>query len=145
MKEILKANEIEAVEKFITNHPYARLIKNYKEWLDFKAGDVLIRYRFENNMVGKIDFVSERCRVPKKFKVIYIDEIGCPWVKNVNVRGGLGNKLYNLIESPAYVYKTDPELMDCLIMDAKYDPRAQYRDWRRENPNYGGQDAGESE
>lgn len=135
----LKKAEIEAISMFLLNHPHAKLIRNYLDWLNFKVGDVLIRYRIDNEGNERVDNVSADCNIPKKFKVVYIDnEVKCPWVKNVCVRGGLGTKLYCLTESAGYIYKIDPEVMDCILMGVNYDPRAQYRNWRRENPNYGG-------
>lgn len=139
MKYELKPDEQLAVDRFMMNHPHAKLLRHYNSWLNFETDDVLVRYRIDNEGKERIDTVSENCSVPKKFKIVYIDkDIRCPWVKNVNVRGGLGSKLYCLTESSGYVYKVDPEYLDCFLIGAKYDPRAQYRSWRRENPSYGG-------
>ena len=141
MKYELKENEKKDILRFLTVHPHAKLIRNYKNWLNFKEGDVLIRYRIDHEGNERIDNVSEVCPVPKKFKIVFVDEeIKSPWVKNVNVRGGLGTRLYCLTESQGFIYQVDPELVDCILMGARYDPRAQYRNWRRENPGYGGQD-----
>jgi len=134
MANNLKTQETKTVRLFLDNHPSAKMIQNYRQWLQLKENDVLVRDRMD----GAVDMVSEQCSVPKKFKVIHIDELGFPWVKNINVRGGLGTKLYNLSESPAFTYKVDPEQLDCLLLGGKYDPRAQYREWRKLNPKYGG-------
>jgi hypothetical protein len=103
MANNLKKEENKIVESFLENHPTAKMIANYKKWLEFKEGDVLIRER-SSLEEGEIDMVSADCRVPKKFKVMHIDKLGFPWVKNINVRGGLGTKLYNLSESPKPSY-----------------------------------------
>jgi len=134
MKGQLKSEEIKLVNSFIIHHPSAKMIRHYREWQHLKENDVLIRDRMD----GTLDKVSEQCDVPKKFKVIHIDELGFPWVKNINVRGGLGTKLYNLSESLTFTYKIDTEQLDCLLLGGKYDPRAQYREWRKRNPTYGG-------
>ena len=139
MQNGLKANEIKAVERFMETHPHANLLRQYVSWKNFEAGDVLIRYRSDHEGNARVDHVSEQCKVPKKFKVMFVDEeLGLPWVKNVNVRGGLGSKLYCLTESVGYSYVVDPECLECELLGVKYDPRAQYREWRKGNPNYGG-------
>jgi len=138
MKNPLKPKEQLAVDNFLKQHHTARLLRNFKSWQDFKLDDIIVRYRIDENETEKIDNVSVECTVPKKFKIVHIDELGCPWVKNVNVRSGLGNKLYCLVDSPNYRYQVDPEILDCILIGVKYDPRAQYRSWRQENPNYGG-------
>lgn len=134
MSNQLKDLENKVVKQFLDNHPTAKMIRNYRQWLELKVNDVLIRDRMD----GEIDCVSTDCKVPKKFKVIYIDDVGFPWVKNINVRGGLGTKLYNLSESPAFSYRIDPDQLDCLLLGGRYDPRQQYRAWRSNNPTYGG-------
>lgn len=138
MKYELKDSEKEAIKMFLTHHPQAKILRQYQDWLHFKTGDILIRYRINNEGKERIDPVSAECSVPKKFKIVYIDpETKIPWVKNVNVRGGLGSRIYSLTESTGFVYQPDPEAVDAILMGTRYDPRAQYRSWRRENPNYG--------
>lgn len=141
MRYDLKDEDKRAIATFLTHHPHAKLLRQYNDWLNFKTGDILIRYRTDNEGKERIDPVSAECPVPKKFKIVYIDpDVKIPWVKNVNVRGGLGNRTYALTESTGYSYKPDPEMLDAILMGVRYDPRAQYRSWRRENPNYGTKD-----
>lgn len=131
----LKAKDAEDIKKFAENSPLAHTIKQYKNW-KFSVGDVLIRKSIRTN---DIDRVSETCPVPRKFRVIHIDELGIPWVKQLSVRGGLGNKLYNLMTYVQnFIWEVDPEQIDALILGYKYDPRAEYRRMRDENPEYGG-------
>lgn len=138
MENILKSEEQASIDFFLKNSHWAQMIRNYITWKDFKVGDILVRYKSDHSGKESVDLVSTECKVPKKFKVVFIDELGCPWVKNVNVRSGLGAKLYCLVDAQRYKYTADPELLDCLIMGHRYDPRAQYRQWRSENPQYGG-------
>ena len=78
-------------------------------------------------------------KVPKKFKIVYVDEFNIPWVKQISVRGGLGNKLYTLLsfQPTRFKFEIDPEKLDAELLGFKYDPRAEYKRMRDSNPKYG--------
>lgn len=142
----LKQNEKDAVEAFLkAGNRQSTLLREFVKWQGFGLNDVLIRYRITADFhTGKIqrdiDNVSNTCEVPKKFRIVYIDDIGVPWVKQLSVRGGLGNKLYCLADySPGcYEFEVDPAYVDSILLGTSYDPRAEYRLMRKENPRYGG-------
>lgn len=135
----LKPKDIEDIKKFHLQSPQSKIVKEYLSW-KFNIGDVLVRTATTfNNNETIIDKVSESCPVPKKFRVLYIDELGIPWVKQLSVRGGLGNKMYCLMNYVNnYSWKIDPEQIDAVLLGYKYDPRAEYRRMRNENSEYGG-------
>ena len=139
MKYSLKPKELIDVENFLKNSPHAKMIKEYQNW-GFEIGDVLIRHN--TNYVGDtaVELVSPSCQIPKKYRVVHIDELKVPWVKQVSVRGGLGNKLYCLLNynQSNIQWSVDPEQIDSQLLGRKYDPRAEYKRMRTENPNYGG-------
>ena len=72
MTHELKKDDIRAVQMFMLQHPSARLIRNYLQWSTFNTGDVLIRYRTDEEGREKIETVSSSCDVPKKYKIVYI-------------------------------------------------------------------------
>lgn len=139
MKYSLKPKELKDVENFLQNSPVAKMIREYNNW-KFELGDVLVKYRQDYEGNRTIDIVSEVCPVPKKYRVVLIDDLGIPWVKQISVRGGLGNKLYCILNysQPNVRWEVDPEQVDATLLGYKYDPRAEYKRMRTENPGYGG-------
>ena len=134
----LKQKDIEDIKKFHSHSPQSRMIKEFLSW-KFSVDDVLIRHTHNHNSDRSVDIVSEVCPVPKKFRVLHIDELGIPWVKQLSVRGGLGNKMYCLMNYVNnYKWEVDPEQVDALLLGYKYDPRTEYRRMRDDDPNYGG-------
>jgi len=134
----LKPKDIEDINKFHSQSPQSKMVKEYLSW-KFSVGDILIRSSRDYDGEVTIDSVSGSCPVPKKFRVLHIDDLGIPWVKQLSVRGGLGNKMYCLMNYVNnYNWVVDPEQIDAIILGHKYDPRAEYRRMRDDNPKYGG-------
>ena len=135
----LSPSNIKDIESFKVHHPIGRLLVEIKDAWKFAVGDVLVRYKMTPND-REIDQVSDACPVPKKFRVMYIDDLGVPWVKQLSVRGGLGTKLMSLVDawgSGKYRYVVDQEQIDSILLGYKYDPRIEYKRLRDEDPNYG--------
>lgn len=135
----LSTNDIKEIEAFKSHSPTGMLLTEIRDVWKFSVGDVLIRHKVFLDS-RNIDLVSDACPVPKKFRVMYIDDLGIPWIKQLSVRGGLGTKLSNLVEAwcnGRYRYSVDPEQIDSILLGYKYDPRSEYRRLRNENPNYG--------
>jgi hypothetical protein len=135
----ISPNDLREIEGFKAHHPIGRLLTEIRDVWRFSVGDVLIRHRM-NGDHNDIDPVSDVCPIPKKFKVIHIDDLGIPWIKQLSVRGGLGTKLISLVEAwnnGKYRYIVDPEQVDAILLGYKYDPRLEYKRLRNENPNYG--------
>ena len=133
----LKQKDMEDINRFHAHSPHARIIKQFLCW-NFKEDDILIRSQIDASGNKSVDIVSNVCKVPKKFRVIHIDELGIPWVKQLCVRGGMGNKLYCLINYAInYSWEVDPEQIDAIILGYKYDPRSEYKNMRSSTPQYG--------
>jgi hypothetical protein len=136
---ILSPSDIKDIESFKAHHPIGRLLVEMKDAWKFAVGDVLVRYKTSPND-QEIDLVSDACPVPKKFRVMHIDDLGVPWVKQLSVRGGLGTKLMSLVDAwgaGRYRYVVDQEQIDSILLGYKYDPRIEYKRLRDEDPNYG--------
>jgi hypothetical protein len=136
---ILSSSDIKNIEAFKACHPIGRLLTEVKDVWKFSVGDTLVRYKM-HEYPRELDLVSDACPVPKKFRVMKIDDLGVPWVKQLSVRGGLGTQLTNLVEgwcNGRYRYAVDPEQIDSILLGYKYDPRIEYRKLRNENPSYG--------
>lgn len=139
MEHGLKPHEIRDVENFLKTSPVAQLIREYRNW-KFAVGDVLVKHNKTYDEGYELETVSSVCPIPRKFKVVHIDELNIPWVKQVSVRGGLGNKLYCVLNyhHPRVKWEVDPEQVEAILLGFKYDPRAEYKRMRTENPGYGG-------
>jgi len=142
MKYKLKSQELQDVEKFLDTSPVAKLLRECSNW-DFSIGDVLVKFKLDHDGNKTIEHVSEICPIPKKFRIVHIVNVGntkIPWVKQVSVRGGLGNKLYCILNysQPSVRWEVDPEQIDATLLGYKYDPRLEYKNMRTENPGYGG-------
>lgn len=135
----LKPSETQEIEQFASQHPLGKLLSEMKHW-KFSVGDVLVRFTKEDGGAQSIDMVSETCQVPKKYRVVIVDDLGVPWVKQLSVRGGMGNRLYCLatMDTGRYHFQVDPEQLEAILLGYKYDPRVEYKQMRDSNPGYGG-------
>jgi len=140
MKYNLKPKELEDIKSFLASNPIAQLLREFSNW-SFEVGDVLVKYKILSaSQTKNIENVSQACPIPKKYRIVHIDDLGIPWVKQISVRGGLGNKLYCILNysQPNTVWEIDPEQIEALLLGYKYDPRAEYKRMRTEDPSYGG-------
>jgi hypothetical protein len=135
---LLKPDEMKDVERFAKEHPFGRLLAEMKNW-QFQVDDILIRTFKDLDGNSSVEMVSAECQVPKKYRVMLIDDVGIPWVKQLSVRGGLGVKLYCLanVDIERYKYKVDPEQLEATLLGVKYDPRIEYKRMRKDKPEYG--------
>ncbi len=134
----IKPEDLRSIERFAKEHPTGRLLSEMKNW-NFQVGDVLIRNLRDHDGNQSVDVVSDNCKVPKKYRVVYMDALGVPWVKQLSVRGGLGDKIYCLatVDHNKLSYQVDPEQLEASLLGYKYDPRIEYKRMRADNPNYG--------
>jgi len=120
-----------------TKRPLFKMLKLYKQALQFELNCVLIK-----TLNKEVEQVSANCPVPKKYKVVHIDDCDVRWVKVISVKGGLGANLIPLISEPfeftkEVEYHIDPELLNATILGYKYDARKEYKNMRDLNPKYG--------
>lgn len=141
--ELKDEDKAAIIHNIATSHLY-KLIVEYNSW-NFEVGDVLVRYAISADDNRSVEYVSSSCKVPKKYKIIYIDDAGIPWTKQVSVRGGLGKKvrpLTNIADGYRWTMAIDPEQIDAIILGYKYDPRIEYKKMRDREPGYGGSNEG---
>ena len=133
----IDADDAKIIERFKTTHPVGMLLTAMKHW-NFQVNDVLIRYSLAEGKKN-VDTVSDSCPVPKKYRVVHIDDIGMPWIKQLSVRGGMGERIICMahVDPNLFHYTVDPEQLVAVILGHAYDPRAEYRRMRDNNPKYG--------
>lgn len=136
MNKMLKPSDIEAMKRWMDNDSTAQILKTLKDQVDLEVGEVLVKRDLVNNDLVK---VSGTCPIPRKYKVVAIDELGVPWLKQVSVRGGLGTKLYPITHfvPTRFKFEIDPEKVDSELLGTTYDPRIEYKRMRDANPDYG--------
>jgi len=137
MNRLVKSSDLKEIESYLTYSDTAATIREFISWNGFAVGDVLIQ--IDTRQEDEIVQVSKNCPVPRKHKIVHIDELGIPWVKQVSVRGGLGKSIKPLIEiSPMrYRFEIDPLRFEAEMLGFKYDPRIEYKRMRENNPCYG--------
>lgn len=136
MNKTLKQSDLNTIKRWLENEPIAQIFKAVKDLSGLNVGDIFVKRDLSNNEIVKI---SGMCKVPRKYKVVYVDEYGIPWFKQVSVRGGLGDKIYPLthFNPTRFQFELDPEKLDADLLGTKYDPRIEYKRMRDANPNYG--------
>jgi hypothetical protein len=134
----LRPEDLKEIEHFAKEHPTGILLSEMNNW-NFQVNDVLIRHIVHGDGTKSIDMVNNYCQVPRKYRVMFIDALGVPWVKQLSVRGGLGEGLYCLakVNASTYKYSVDPEQLEASLLGYKYDPRIEYHRMRASNPDYG--------
>lgn len=137
---LLSSKNLKDIEALRATSPKLLIIKEYKNLLGLKIGDVLIRFPKRDGVELKdVNTVTLTCKVPNKFKVVFIDQDGVPWLKQIQVKGGLAKNIVNpVMHAEVWSYKIDPRQTESIILDIKYDPREEYKTFRKNNPNYGG-------
>lgn len=136
MKKLLKPADEELMKRWMDQEPIAQVLKELKHFNDISIGEVLVKRDMTN---GQVVLVSGTCPVPKKYRVVAIDELGVPWIKQISMRGGLGTKIYPLTHfTPTrFKFEIDPERLDAELLGIKYDCRIEYKRMRDANPKYG--------
>lgn len=141
-KQQLKLNgkNLKDIEQFLSTHPKVEIIREYKALQGITVGDVLVRYSKKQGVISKrSEIVSKACPIATKYQVVYIDAENLIWLKQICVKGGLARNLINPIaHAEAWHYEIDPRQLDAVILGIPHDPRAEYREFRKNNPEYGG-------
>lgn len=125
----MRSQDEQLIEDFLNYNPIAKLLREAQTW-HYNIGDVLIRYTVNDN--GRLipQFISSLILIPIKYRIIYIDELGVPWVKRISVSKGLGKALRNLAEmSYNSTFRIDPRQTNAQILETPYDPRDEYREY----------------
>ena len=136
----LNGKNLKDIEQFLATHPKVEIIREFNALQGIEIGDVLIRYSKRQGVISKTpEIVSKACPITTKYQVVFIDNEKLVWLKQICVKGGLAKNLVNpLIHAESWHYAVDPRQLDAVLLGIVYDPRAEYREFRRNNPEYGG-------
>jgi len=138
VRPLVSAKNLEDVKIFSTETYLGRLLVELRDVWKFSIGDVLVRQAVYDGS-SSLDLVSIACPVPKKFKVVHIDDLGMPWVKQLSVKGGFGTRFSPLAETWSYGeyrFSVDPEQIDSILLGYKYDPRIEYKQLRKKGSKH---------
>jgi hypothetical protein len=141
-KQPLKLNgkNLQEIEQFLAVNPKVEIIREYKALQGIEVGDVLVRYSKRSGTTARTaEIVSNSCPITTKYQVVFLDSEGTIWLKQICVKGGLARNLINpLIHADSWHYAVDPRQLDSVLLGIEYDPRAEYKEFRKNNPGYGG-------
>jgi hypothetical protein len=122
----LNADELENVKRIIENSPSHYWLR-IMERCQFEVGDVLIKMQHEYNYDSddeddpgsfKPEQVSDKSRCNRKYKCVYVDPFGVPYIKVIKTNGELGDNLIcAATHDPAGMFFTaDPDYAEHLIL-----------------------------
>ena len=130
--------------KYIENQSRDNQVHQYFDNVvpyNFKVGDYLIREIRDYDVNGKpkgdwrIVKVSPKSKANKKFKVVYIDNYGVPYVKHIKVDGTLGGIICMAsMNFQLSRFEPDHDHMEHIILDqpGDYEPLAIYKEGKDE-------------
>lgn len=131
MQNVLTDNDRRRIAGHYENNLVMKVVKLHKE-LQVDIDDVLIM-EVKDRETGEwtANLVSKSMPLPKKYKVVHIDEYGVAWVKLIKVAGGLGKSLKCVLNIDLYSerWKQDKRQLESILIGHEYDPREEYKDY----------------
>lgn len=110
---------------------YLRRVKNTK----FSVGDILVKYRRSwsgEKTIYEPEHLSNKLQIPKKFKVIYIDDLDIVYVRQIKKNGKLGVALIPTITNDMdyEFFDADPDYAEHILFngsDEGYNPYGDFK------------------
>lgn len=115
--------------------------------LTFEEGDFLVRQDYCRHRDDNWNIISEGWETekfshvndsPRKYKVVYVDEVGLPYIQKVLMKGGLNGEAKCLagfdLSHTKFIH--DPDFVDHTIFneeDDRFDPQDLYKEKRDEH------------
>lgn len=146
-RDTKSANEIEvSAEDARTNKKAIEVYETLKRFLEiqFEEGDFLLRYDAEydwekddgEEKTWVVEKFSEVNPVPRKYKVVYVDDVGLPYIQKVLFNGNLCGEAkclagYDLDHTK---FLPDPDFLDHHLLKEEedaFDPLEVYKEARR--------------
>ena len=120
--DTLNAQDKKRIERSIKESNVHSFLKN-RHKLNFNVNDVLVKIVLQYDYTDKkhspvTEKISHASPVPKKYKCIYIDDYGIPYVKPLNVNGKEGISVINCanIDMDRYWFEQDPDQVAHVIL-----------------------------
>ena len=143
-RKTLSAEKIEKkASKARTNKKAIEVYETLKRFKDisFEEGDYLLRYDviidygsdLEDKKIWKIERFSEANDSYRKYKVVYVDEVGLPYVQKILFNGNVSGEAKCLAgyDLDWTIFKMDPDFLDHhLLMEEEdvFDPLNTYKE-----------------
>jgi hypothetical protein len=127
----LSESDKRRIENSINSLLSYKVLRTFQE-TQVEVGDVLIMEELDwQSDKWQPKYVSEGMRVPKKYRVVHVDECGVAWVKLIKVTGGMGKSIKSTLNINFAVerWRVDPKMLDSILLQEEYDPRLEYRNW----------------
>ena len=146
-RDTMSAEEIIKIREASRNKKAEEVYEVLKRFLDitFEEGDYLLRYNAEwdwksdeeDKKKWKVELFSEKNQTPRKYKVVYVDEVGLPYVQKVLFNGEMSGSAICLagFDLDWTMFKPDPDFVDHhLLMEEEdvFDPLQVYKEKRSE-------------
>lgn len=149
MRELYETDlDFEAAVNNATNRHATEIINmlhRLRKYGQFQEGDILIKeenvgYRNKNGEYKREWRVEKFSRVnsaPRKYKVIYVNEVGAPYISKISMKGDLCGDIKCMYgySTDHHRFKHDPDFLDHQILaeeDEKFDPQEVYKEKRSE-------------
>lgn len=142
MEHQLTDKELKKIQRIVEHSSAHRWLK-MREAYSFSVGDVLVReikdWRKTTdhaNPVYKVQNISSKSNVPRRYKVIHIDEYGVPYAKPIMARGQLGTDIVCMatVDLGYTRYRVDPSYVEHAILaeeDHQFDPTEAYKNKKK--------------
>jgi hypothetical protein len=132
MEYKLSEHDLKKIRNSDKTHYPVKIVKHHRE-LNVGLDDVLILLRFKQSDDAWVpENISSKIPIPKKYRVVHIDDNDVAWVKLIKVTGGLGKSLKCtlsiMLENERW--EVDPKQLEAILLDKEYDPREQYRQYK---------------
>lgn len=141
MRELYKTDkEFTTAVSNATNRQAEQIIHTLHQIKDvgnFEEGDILIREERKTGDTWVTEKFSKVNSAPRKYKVLYVDEVGAPYVSKISMKGDLCGDIKCVYGYDMYWYRFrhDPDFLDHQILaeeDDKFDPQEVYKEKRSE-------------
>jgi hypothetical protein len=111
------------------NKQYEAILRTLESAKQFNLGDYMVLY--VSDYQGKMQLQNNSYGAPIKYKVVFTDAQGVPFIKKVNKKGEPMGRLYSCVGTvnddyrmmnQSFQFELDPDFADSILLQDGYDP-----------------------